>query len=106
MQTKIGSKTAIVGIGRALAFKEDKEPKTPLQLGAAAAVEAMRKAGIERKDVGALFTGRTPQSYMVLQYNQSLMNELKIGPTFCSDSSTWFASACRAALVSASCATR
>lgn len=85
MRTDIGSKVAIVGIGRALATKADGEPKTPLQLGAIAAVEAMRQAGIGRKDVGALLTGRTPQSYMVLQYNQSLMNELKIGPTFSSE---------------------
>lgn len=85
MASSIGSKIAIVGIGRAMAHRSDAERKTPLQLGAAAAVDAMRQAGIERRDVGALFTGRTPQSYMVLQYNQSLMNELKIGPTFCSE---------------------
>ena len=84
MRSDIGSKTAIVGIGRALARKSD-ERKTPLQLGAAAAVAAMRDAGIARKDVGALFTGRTPQAYMVLQYNQALLNELKIGPTFNSE---------------------
>ncbi|HVV92577.1 MAG TPA: thiolase family protein [Hyphomicrobiales bacterium] len=85
MQSRIGSKVAIVGIGRALAQKGDGEAKTPLQLGAAAASEAMRQAGIQRREVGALFTGRTPQAYMVLQYNQSLMNELKIGPTFNSE---------------------
>jgi len=85
MRTRIGSKVAIVGVGRALASRSDSAPRTPLQLGAAAAVEAMRAAGIGRAEVGALFTGRTPQSYMVLQYNQSLMNELKIGPTFCSE---------------------
>ena len=48
----------------------------------------MKQAGIARKDVGALFTGRTPQAYMVLQYNQALLNELKIGPTFNSESHT------------------
>ncbi len=85
MRPEIGSRVAIVGIGRALAVKSGGVPQTPLQLGAKAAVEAMRRAGIKRSDVGALFTGRTPQSYMVLQYNQSLMNELKIGPTFNSE---------------------
>ena len=80
-----GCSTAIVGIGRAMAHKGDAERKTPLQLGAVAAVAAMRRAGIARKDVGALFTGRTPQAYMVLQYNQALLNELKIGPTFNSE---------------------
>lgn len=79
----IGSAAAIVGVGRALAHRDDPGgPKTPLQLGALAAVRAMQAAGITRGQVGALFTGRTPQSYMVLQYNQALLNELKIGPTF------------------------
>jgi acetyl-CoA acetyltransferase len=82
MTTDIGSRIAIVGIGRALAHRDDAERKTPLQLGATAAAQALREAGIRRDQVGALFTGRTPQSYMVLQYNQSLLNELKIGPTF------------------------
>lgn len=85
MRSEIGSKIAIVGIGRALAFKSDGELKTPLQLGAMAATEAMRKAGIGRANIGALFTGRTPQSYMTLQYNQALLNELKIGPTLNSE---------------------
>lgn len=101
MRSDIGSKVAIVGIGRALARKSDPEPQTPLQLGAKAAVEAMRKAGIGRHQVGALFTGRTPQSYMVLQYNQSLMNELKIGPTFCSETTNHGAGALGALEVAA-----
>lgn len=82
MDKSIGSRIAVVGIGRALARRGDAERKTPLQLGVAAAIEALRDAGIKRNQVGALFTGRTPQAYMVLQYNQSLLNELKIGPTF------------------------
>lgn len=84
--TGIGNAAAIVGIGRAMAWRDDPDgPKTPLQLGALAAVRAMQAAGIKRSEVGALFTGRTPQSYMVLQYNQALLNELKIGPTFNSE---------------------
>jgi acetyl-CoA acetyltransferase len=101
MVSEIGSKIAIVGIGRAMAHRSDGVPKTPLQLGAAAAREAMRKAGIGRGQVGALFTGRTPQSYMVLQYNQSLMNELKIGPTFCSETTAHGAGALGALQVAA-----
>lgn len=83
--TQIGNACAIVGIGRAMAHRDEAERKTPLQLGAIAAVEAMRKAGIQRGQVGALFTGRTPQAYMVLQYSQALLNELKIGPMFASE---------------------
>ncbi len=82
MQTDLAYRTAIVGVGRALAHKTDAEKQTPLQLGARAATAALRQANIQRHQVGALFTGRTPQSYMVLQYNQSLLSELKIGPTF------------------------
>lgn len=100
-RTDLGSKVAIVGIGRALAKKSDPEPKTPLQLGARAAIDAMRQAGIGRHQVGALLTGRTPQSYMVLQYNQSLMNELKIGPTFCSETTNHGAGALGALEVAA-----
>ncbi len=88
MQTSLGGSTAIVGIGRAMAQRSDAERKTPLQLGATAAIAALRQAGITRRDVGALFTGRTPQAYMVLQYNQSLLNELKIGPMFSSEVSS------------------
>lgn len=68
-----------------MAHRDDAERKTPLQLGAVAAVQALRNAGIKRTDVGALFTGRTPQAYMVLQYNQALLNELKVGPMFSSE---------------------
>src|SRR5687768_12451340 len=88
MRNSLGCSTAIVGIGRAMVRREDAERKTPLQLGATAAAEAMRKAGIKRSDVGALFTGRTPQAYMVLQYNQALLNELKIGPMFSTEVSS------------------
>jgi acetyl-CoA acetyltransferase len=88
MKNRLGSSAAIVGIGRALTTRADAERQTPLQLGAKAAIDAMRQAGIGRKDVGALFTGRTPQAYMVLQYNQSLLNELKVGPMFSSEVSS------------------
>jgi len=88
MKQKIGGKAAIVGMGRSMAFREDAHRQTPLQLGAKAAVQAMKQAGIKRHEVGALFTGRTPQAYMVLQYNQSMLNELKIGPMFSSEVSS------------------
>jgi acetyl-CoA acetyltransferase len=87
-RNRLGGSAAIVGIGRAMTTRSDPERQTPLQLGAKAAIDAMRQAGIGRSDVGALFTGRTPQAYMVLQYNQSLLNELKIGPMFSSEVSS------------------
>lgn len=80
----IGNSCAIVGIGRAI-VQRGEERKTPLQLGAVAAAQAIKQAGIQRGQIGALFTGRTPQSYMVLQYSQAMLNELKIGPMFASE---------------------
>src|SRR5262245_32749740 len=74
MRASVGGGTAIIGIGRAMTRRGDGPPKTPLQLGAVAAVDALQKAGIKRGQVGALFTGRMPTSYMVLQYNQALLN--------------------------------
>lgn len=88
MGHRMSGKTAIVGIGRAMTARADAQRQTPLQLGAKAAIDAMRQAGIERNEVGALFTGRTPQAYMVLQYNQALLNELKVGPMFSSEVSS------------------
>lgn len=85
MISTLGSMAAIVGIARALTFKDDPDLKSPLQLGAMAAVDAMRQAGIGRNQVGALFTARMPTAYRTLQYNQTLLNELKICPTFTSE---------------------
>lgn len=82
MTSKLGYSAAIVGVGRVLSAKGEGEVKSALQLGAIAAATAMRDAGIKRRDIGALFTGRCPTSYRTLQYNQTLLNELKIAPSF------------------------
>ena len=85
MGSKLGCAAAIVGIAKALTFKGDAEIKSPLQLGAIAARDAMRQAGVSRKQIGALFTARMPTAYRTLQYNQTLLNELKVCPTFTSE---------------------
>lgn len=82
MTTNLGSTAAIVGIGRAITRRGDADIKTSLQLGAIAASEALRDAGVARREIGALFTARCPSSYRTLQYNQTLLNELKIAPSF------------------------
>ncbi len=82
MSGKLGSKAAIVGIGRVINRPAEEDLKSPLQLGAMAAIAALRDAGIGRGQVGAFFTGRCPTSYRTLQYNQTLLNELKIVPVF------------------------
>lgn len=75
----------IIGCGIALTGRRDLPRKTPLQLSVEAAIGALKDAGVDRSDIGALFTGRAPQSYMTLQYNQSVLNELKLQPTFNSE---------------------
>lgn len=79
------TESAIVGIRRTTTHRDDPRPKTPLELGAEAAVDVLEATGVSRDRVGALFTGRTPQAYMTLQYSQGLLNELKLAPTFCSE---------------------
>ncbi len=80
MTTQLSGSCAIVGMGRSISLKSDAERKTPLQLVVDAASQAMREAGITRKQVGALLTGRMPRTYCSLQYNQAVLNELKITP--------------------------
>ncbi len=78
--TSLGNSCAIVGAGRAMTHKGDPDIKTPLQLEVEAAVQALKQAGVQRHQVGALFTGRMPRSYCSMQFNQSVLNELKIAP--------------------------
>jgi len=72
-------------MGRSICKRGEPEKKTPLQLMVEAAGLAMKEAGINRTQVGALFTGRMPRTYCSLQYNQTVLNELKIVPTFCTE---------------------
>lgn len=76
---------AIVGMGRSICKVGDPEKKTPLQLAVEAAWSAMKEAGIGREHVGALLTGRMPRTYATLQYNQVVLNELKLAPSYSSE---------------------
>lgn len=73
---------AIVGVGREVVHASSGVKPTALQLGARAAASALRDAGVSRTDVHALFTGRSPQAYTAMQYNQLLLSELKLEPSF------------------------
>lgn len=77
-ETNVGS--SIIGVGRAITRRGDVRIKSVLELQVEAALEAMTAAGVQRGDIGALFTGRMPRAYMSLQFNQALVNELKIAP--------------------------
>ena len=75
------SEVAIVAVGTKVVERED-PLITSLQIQLYAVQDAMRKAGINRTQVGALFTGRPPMGYTALQWNMRLINELKIVPRF------------------------
>jgi acetyl-CoA acetyltransferase len=66
-------------------LKNAAEKKTPLQLVIEACGELLRETGVDRARIGGLFTGRMPRSYMSLQYSQSVLNELKLAPTFATE---------------------
>lgn len=80
MTRHLSGGSAIIGMNTVIC-KKGETPKTPLQLVCEAATNAMREAGVSRSQIGALLTGRMPRSYCSLQYNQAVLNELKIAPS-------------------------
>jgi acetyl-CoA acetyltransferase len=83
-KTWLSNKAAIVSVGSKVVERED-PLITSLQIQLYACHDAMDKAGIDRTQVGALFTGRPPMGYTALQWNMRLINELKIVPQFSSE---------------------
>lgn len=70
---------AIVGVGTKIVTRSD--PKiTSLQLQLYACQDAIRKAGIDKRQIGAVFTCRAPMGYTALQWNMRIVQELKIVP--------------------------
>lgn len=63
----------------------EKNSTSALQLGAEAASSLLKRHEIESREIDALFTGRSPQGYMALQYNQVLLNELGLQPEISSE---------------------
>ena len=45
----------------------------------------MAAAGIDRRDVGAVFTGRAPMSFTAMEWNMRIITELKIVPKLSSE---------------------
>jgi acetyl-CoA acetyltransferase len=78
------NQSAIVAVGTKVVERDD-PLITSLQIQLYACQDAMRKAGIDRTQVGALFTGRPPMGYTALQWNMRIINELKIVPRFSSE---------------------
>jgi hypothetical protein len=82
MRNDIGSKIAIVG-SAAPSRSRPTSARRRCSWAPPRRFAAMRDAGIGAGR-RALFTGRARRP-MVLQYNQALLNELKISPTFNSE---------------------
>ena len=81
-KTHLKNDAAIVGVGTKVVERDAVPMPTSLQIQLYACFDAMRDAGIDRTQVGGLFTGRPPMGYTALQWNMRLINELKIVPQF------------------------
>ncbi len=78
---------AIVGMGTKLVTRDD--PKiSSLQLELYACEAAIKAAGIDRHQIGAVFTCRAPMGYTALQWNMRIVQELKIVPDLTTESTT------------------
>lgn len=76
---KLSFEAAVVGLGTQVVTRED--PRiTSLQIQVLAAKQALEDAGIDRSQVGAVFTGRAPMGYSAPQWNMKIINELKVVP--------------------------
>lgn len=76
---------SIVGHGYRLQGPNEGEAKSGIQMIAGAARDAMVDAGIEKYQVGAVFTPRSSAGDRVFQYNMKVINELKIMPLLTSE---------------------
>jgi acetyl-CoA acetyltransferase len=75
---------AVIGMGTRLVTQSD--PKiNSLQLQLYACLDALDEAGIDRHQVGGVFTCRAPMGYTALQFNLRVVQELKIVPTLTSE---------------------
>lgn len=74
--------TGIVGVGVVRSTPQDDPRPAPVATLALAARRAMTDAGIERKDVGMLLTGRAPAADPLPQINMRVLNELKVAPRY------------------------
>jgi acetyl-CoA acetyltransferase len=78
------NQAAIVSVGSHV-VGEDQLRISSLELQLWACRAAMEGAGIDRTQVGAVFTGRAPMSYTAMEWNMRIINELKIVPKLSSE---------------------
>ncbi len=82
--TEVANRAVIAGLGTKT-VPEDQPAITSLELQLHACYAAMGDAGVDRTQIGALFTGRAPMSYTAMQWNMRIINELKLAPKFASE---------------------
>lgn len=81
---RLSNAAAVVAVGTHV-VKSEQERITSLELQLQACRKAMTNAGIDRTDVGAVFTSRAPMSYTAMEWNMRIVNELKIVPRYSSE---------------------
>jgi acetyl-CoA acetyltransferase len=75
---------AIISVGSHVVTSS--QPRiSSLELQLRACCAAMEAAGLDRRDIGAVFTGRAPMSYTAMEWNMRIINELKIVPSLSSE---------------------
>jgi acetyl-CoA acetyltransferase len=83
-ESSLRNAAAIVAVGTHVVGPQQ-ERISSLELQLQACRDAMRHAGIDRRDVGAVFTSRAPMSYTAMEWNMRIINELKIVPRLSSE---------------------
>jgi len=78
---------AIVGLGTKIVNQDD-ERITSLQLQLYACQNAIRNAGLDRHQIGGVFTCRAPMGFTALEWNMRIVQELKIVPKFTTECTT------------------
>ena len=75
---------AVIGLGTKITTRDDPTINS-LQLQLAACSDAIKAAGIDRHQIGAVFTCRAPMGYTSMQFNLRVVQELKIVPSLTSE---------------------
>jgi acetyl-CoA acetyltransferase len=81
LPSDLRNRCVISGIGVDICVKKE-ERRSSLQVQIEACRKAILDSKLNRKDIGAVFTGRAPSAYSVPQFSQRILNELKIAPKF------------------------
>jgi len=80
----LSNSAAVVASGyHVIGPEQDRISSLELQLQACR--NAMQQAGIDRTQIGAVFTSRAPMSFSAMEWNMRIINELKVVPRLSSE---------------------